>query len=67
MEFLRHYHSEMGKLIFKYEGTLERFYGRWDCDNFQRPDFLAKEAYPQSRAHGDLKMRDRVKDLRQEW
>src|SRR5262249_8690909 len=25
MELLRSYHGEMGKLIFKYEGTLERF------------------------------------------
>jgi len=27
MELLRSYHAEMGKLIFKYEGTLERFAG----------------------------------------
>ena len=27
MDFLRHYHGEMGKLVFKYEGTLERFMG----------------------------------------
>ena len=27
MEFLRHYHAEMGQLVFKFEGTLERFMG----------------------------------------
>ena len=27
MEFLRHYHAEMGQLVFKFAGTLERFMG----------------------------------------
>src|SRR5262245_7076288 len=27
MDFLRDYHTEMGRLVFKYEGTLERFMG----------------------------------------
>ena len=27
MELLRHYHAEMGRLVFQFEGTLERFMG----------------------------------------
>ena len=65
MEFLRHYHSEMGKLIFKYEGTLERFMGDGIVIIFNDP--LSCEEHAHKAAHMALEMRHRVKELRVTW
>jgi len=65
MEFLRHYHSEMGKLIFKYEGTLERFMGDGIVIIFNDP--ISCEEHTHKAARMAIEMRDRVKDLRTGW
>jgi class 3 adenylate cyclase len=65
MEFLRHYHSEMGNLIFKYEGTLERFMGDGIVIIFNDP--LSCEEHAHKAARMALEMRERVKDLRTGW
>jgi adenylate cyclase len=65
MEFLRHYHSEMGKLIFKYEGTLERFMGDGIVIIFNDP--ISCEEHTHKATRMAIEMRDRVKDLRTGW
>jgi class 3 adenylate cyclase len=65
MEFLRDYHAEMGKLIFKFEGTLERFVGDGIVVIFNDP--IACENHVQKAAQMALEMRDRVKELRTGW
>jgi adenylate cyclase len=65
MEFLRDYHAEMGKLIFKFEGTLERFVGDGIVVIFNDP--IACENHVQKAAHMCLEIRDRVKELRTGW
>jgi class 3 adenylate cyclase len=59
------YHSEMGRLIVEYGGTLERF----ACENivvlFNDPVEVANPAERAVRMA--LAMRERVKDLSQEW
>lgn len=65
MDFLRDYHSEMGRLIFKYEGTLERFVGDGIVVIFNDP--LPCANHGEKAAQMALDMRDRVKELRQDW
>ena len=65
MEFLRHYHNEMGKLIFKYEGTLERFMGDGIVIIFNDP--ISCEEHTHKATRMAIEMRDRVKDLRTGW
>jgi len=65
MEFLRHYHSEMGKLIFKYEGTLERFMGDGIVVIFNDPILCEEHTHKATRMA--IEMRDRVKELRTAW
>jgi adenylate cyclase len=65
MEFLRDYHAEMGKLIFKFEGTLERFVGDGIVVIFNDP--IPCENHFQKAACMALEMRDRVKELRTAW
>jgi class 3 adenylate cyclase len=65
MEFLRHYHSEMGRLIFQYEGTLERFMGDGIVVIFNDPISCEKHACKAARMA--IEMRDRVKELRMSW
>jgi adenylate cyclase len=65
MDLLRHYHGEMGKLIFKYEGTLERFMGDGIVVIFNDP--IPCEAHTHRAAQMALEMRDRMKDLRASW
>ena len=65
MDFLRHYHGEMGKLVFKYEGTLERFMGDGIVVIFNDP--IACEDHVQKAARMALEMRERVKELRTAW
>ena len=65
MEFLRHYHSEMGKLIFKYEGTLERFMGDGIVVIFNDPILCDEHTHKATQMA--IEMRDRVKELRIAW
>ena len=65
MEFLRHYHSEMGRLIFKYEGTLERFMGDGIVVIFNHP--IRCEDHTRKATQMAIEMRDRVKELGTAW
>lgn len=65
INFLRHYHREMGQLIFKYEGTLERFVGDGIVIIFNDP--IPCDNHVQKAVRMTLEMRDRVKVLRQSW
>jgi class 3 adenylate cyclase/CheY-like chemotaxis protein len=65
MDFLRHYHREMGKLVFKYEGTLERFMGDGIVVIFNDPMPCADHVRRAARM--SIEMRDRIKELRATW
>jgi class 3 adenylate cyclase len=65
MELLRHYHGAMGKLIFKYEGTLERFMGDGIVVIFNDP--ILCEEHARKAAQMAIEMRHRVKELRVAW
>jgi adenylate cyclase len=65
MEFLRHYHTEMGRLVFKFEGTLERFMGDGIVVIFNDP--IPCEEHTHKAARMAIEMRDRVKELRTAW
>jgi len=65
MEVLHSYHGEMGKLIFQFEGTLERFMGDGIVVIFNDPISCADHC--QKAARMALEMRDRVKELRAAW
>jgi adenylate cyclase len=65
MDFLRHYHGEMGKLVFKFEGTLERFMGDGIVVIFNDP--IPCEEHAHKAAMMAIEMRDRVKELRAAW
>jgi adenylate cyclase len=65
MDFLRHYHAEMGKLVFKFEGTLERFVGDGIVVIFNDPIPCADHVH--KAAQMAIEMRDRVKELRTAW
>lgn len=65
LEFLRHYHHELGSIIFKFQGTLEHFEGDgvmvFFNDPVQCPD-------PQARAvRTAIEMREKVGELTEEW
>jgi len=65
MDFLRGYHGEMGKLVFKFEATLERFMGDGIVVIFNDP--IPCEEHSRKAATMALEMRDRVKELRATW
>ena len=65
MELLRSYHAEMGKLVFKFEGTLERFTGDGIMVFFNDP--IPCEEHTEKAVRMALEMRDRVKELRVGW
>ena len=65
MDFLRDYHAEMGKLIFKFAATLERFMGDGIVVIFNDP--IRCENHVQKAVEMALEMRDRVKELRTAW
>jgi len=65
MEVLHSYHAEMGKLIFKFEGTLERFVGDGIVIIFNDP--IRYDDHCQKAVRMALEMRDRVKELRVAW
>jgi adenylate cyclase len=62
---LRCYHAEMGKLIFKFEGTLERFAGDGIMVFFNDP--IPFDDHTEKAVHMALEMRERVKELRKGW
>ncbi|MGZ8451505.1 MAG: adenylate/guanylate cyclase domain-containing protein, partial [Candidatus Binatia bacterium] len=65
MDLLRDYHAEMGKLIFQFEGTLERFVGDGIVVIFNDP--LPCEDHGRKAVSMAIEMRDRVKELRIAW
>jgi DNA-binding response OmpR family regulator len=65
MDVLRRYHGEMGKLIFKFEGTLERFVGDGIVVIFNDP--IPCEDHCQKAVRMALEMQVRVKELRAAW
>jgi len=65
MDFLRDYHAEMGQLIFKFQGTLERFVGDGIVVIFNDP--LPCDDHGRKAVSMALEMRDRVKELRVAW
>ena len=65
MDLLRRYHGEMGKLVFKFDGTLERFMGDGIVVIFNDP--IPCQDHAQKAARMALEMRDRVKELRGAW
>jgi len=65
MNVLGQYHREMGTLILEYGGTLERFAGEGMMVFFNDPVEVANPAERAVRMA--FAMRERVKDLSQEW
>ena len=65
MELLRGYHAEMGKLIFKFEGTLERFTGDGIMVFFNDP--LTSADHTEKAVRMALEMRDKAAELRKDW
>jgi len=65
MEVLRGYHAAMGKLIFAFDGTLERFAGDGIMIFFNDPIPCADNTEKEIRMA--LDMRRKVEDLRTEW
>jgi class 3 adenylate cyclase len=65
MELLRSYHAEMGKLIFKYEGTLERFAGDGIMVFFNDP--VPCEDHTARAVRMAIEMRVRAAELRAGW
>ena len=65
MALLRNYHAEMGRLVFKFHGTLERFTGDGMMVYFNTP--MPSEEQTQKAVMMALEMRDRGKELRKGW
>jgi len=65
MELLRGYHAEMGRLIFKFEGTLERFTGDGIMVFFNDP--LTSADHTEKAVRMALEMRDKAAELRKDW
>ena len=62
---LRSYHAEMGKLIFKFGGTVEHFVADGLMVFFN--DLVPCEDHTEKAVRLSLRMRDRVKNMRTEW
>jgi adenylate cyclase len=65
MELLRTYHAEMGKLVFKFEGTLERFAGDGIMVFFNDP--LPCEDHAERAVRMAVEMRSKAGELRAGW
>jgi adenylate cyclase len=65
MALLRDYHAEMGRLVFKFHGTLERFTGDGIMVFFN--DSSPCEQHTKEAVRMALEMRHRAKELRIEW
>jgi adenylate cyclase len=62
---LRNYHTEMGKLIFHFDGTLEHFAGDGIMVFFNDP--IPREDHTEKAVRMAMKMQARVGDLRHGW
>ena len=62
---LRSYYAEMAKLIFKFEGTLERFAGDGIMVFFNDP--IPFDDHTEKAVRMALEMRERAKELRKGW
>jgi adenylate cyclase len=62
---LRNYHSEMGQIIFKFEGTLEHFAGDGIMVFFNDP--IPFEDHTERAVRMAVEMREKIKLLRNEW
>ena len=65
MDLLRSYHAQMGKLVFKYEGTLERFAGDGIMIFFNDP--IACEDHTERAVRMAVAMRAEARELRAGW
>jgi class 3 adenylate cyclase len=65
MALLRTYHSEMGRLVFEFGGTVEHFVGDGLMVFFNGP--VRCENHVEKAVHLSIAMRDRVKELRAVW
>ncbi|HEU4344092.1 MAG TPA: response regulator [Candidatus Binatia bacterium] len=65
MEVLRRYHAEMGKLIFQFDGTLERFAGDGIMIFFNDP--IPCPDHVEKAVHMALEMHAHVRQLRDDW
>lgn len=65
MALLRSYHTEMGKLIFEFGGTVEHFIADGLMVFFNDP--IPCEDHTEKAVQLSLAMRDRVKELRAGW
>ncbi len=65
MALLRSYHTEMGKLIFEFEGTVEHFIADGLMVLFNAPTLC--EDHTEKGVRMSLRMRDRVNELRSGW
>ena len=65
MALLRKYHTVMGRLVFKFQGTLERFKGDGMMVFFNAPNPC--EQHTKKAVLMALEMRDRAKELRAAW
>jgi class 3 adenylate cyclase len=65
MEVLRRYHAEMGKLIFQFGGTLERFSGDEIMVFFNDP--IPCVGHTEKAVRMVLQMQDRARELRRDW
>jgi len=62
---LRSYHSEMGRIIFKFEGTLEHFAGDGIMAFFNDP--VQFEDHTERAVRMAMEMREKMKSLRNDW
>jgi adenylate cyclase len=65
MGVLREYHESLGELIFRYEGTLERFLGDGIMVVFNDP--IPCDDHTERAVRLALDMRERVDELAKEW
>ncbi len=65
LELLRTYHGEMGEIIFRYQGTIERFAGDGMMVFFNAP--LPMPDHVERAARMSLEMQERARELRQGW
>jgi adenylate cyclase len=65
MEILRHYHAAMGKLIFKFDGTLERFAGDGIMIFFNDP--VPCPDHTMKAVQMALEMRAQIGETRKGW
>jgi adenylate cyclase len=65
MALLRNYHAEMGRLVFKFQATLERFTGDGIMAFFNDP--VSCGQHTEKAVRMALEMRERAKELRTGW